>query len=161
MKLSIVTLGENAQAVLGHHPYNVNEVNKETFILIVTDDATTYQNAIGNILSNENIHGRPTYLVIDMNTFSDYAQFKGAWTYYNKIENTQTIKGIVDLIQYHLIQPSLIAFDSRDLLGICSIGEYLRSIRTDKGIEELKAVNMRSEERRVGKECRSRWSPYH
>ena len=22
-------------------------------------------------------------------------------------------------------------------------------------------VNMRSEERRVGKECRSRWSPYH
>src|SRR3712207_8122528 len=77
-----------------------------------------------------------------MNTFSDYAQFKGAWTYYNKIENTQTIKGIVDLIQYHLIQPSLIAFDSRDLLGICSIGEYLRSIRTDKGIEELKAVNM-------------------
>ena len=24
-----------------------------------------------------------------------------------------------------------------------------------------KAKNMRSEERRVGKECRSRWSPYH
>ena len=23
------------------------------------------------------------------------------------------------------------------------------------------AVSMRSEERRVGKECRSRWSPYH
>src|SRR2546429_470576 len=25
----------------------------------------------------------------------------------------------------------------------------------------LPAVGMRSEERRVGKECRSRWSPYH
>ena len=24
-----------------------------------------------------------------------------------------------------------------------------------------KAVKIRSEERRVGKECRSRWSPYH
>src|SRR5256885_6260175 len=24
-----------------------------------------------------------------------------------------------------------------------------------------RAVNVRSEERRVGKECRSRWSPYH
>src|SRR5256885_7359701 len=24
-----------------------------------------------------------------------------------------------------------------------------------------KAINLRSEERRVGKECRSRWSPYH
>ena len=25
----------------------------------------------------------------------------------------------------------------------------------------IPAMNMRSEERRVGKECRSRWSPYH
>ena len=25
----------------------------------------------------------------------------------------------------------------------------------------LKTVSARSEERRVGKECRSRWSPYH
>ena len=24
-----------------------------------------------------------------------------------------------------------------------------------------RAINVRSEERRVGKECRSRWSPYH
>src|SRR2546430_14308783 len=30
-------------------------------------------------------------------------------------------------------------------------------------VEELKAIvdEARSEERRVGKECRSRWSPYH
>src|SRR6266542_3537606 len=27
--------------------------------------------------------------------------------------------------------------------------------------EELKLLGVRSEERRVGKECRSRWSPYH
>ena len=27
--------------------------------------------------------------------------------------------------------------------------------------EELEVVQLRSEERRVGKECRSRWSPYH
>ena len=27
--------------------------------------------------------------------------------------------------------------------------------------EAVKATNTRSEERRVGKECRSRWSPYH
>ena len=35
-----------------------------------------------------------------------------------------------------------------------------------KGLEELvkafeSAASDRSEERRVGKECRSRWSPYH
>ena len=28
-------------------------------------------------------------------------------------------------------------------------------------IEEIPSVTDRSEERRVGKECRSRWSPYH
>ena len=27
--------------------------------------------------------------------------------------------------------------------------------------EEAQAALLRSEERRVGKECRSRWSPYH
>ena len=31
-----------------------------------------------------------------------------------------------------------------------------------KGVlKAVDAVNFRSEERRVGKECRSRWSPYH
>ena len=37
---------------------------------------------------------------------------------------------------------------------------------TDKGLtskihKQLMQLNIRSEERRVGKECRSRWSPYH
>ena len=27
--------------------------------------------------------------------------------------------------------------------------------------EKQEGINVRSEERRVGKECRSRWSPYH
>ena len=38
-------------------------------------------------------------------------------------------------------------------------------VYTPKGLEEINVeiaeVNRRSEERRVGKECRSRWSPYH
>ena len=28
-------------------------------------------------------------------------------------------------------------------------------------LDKLRRMNFRSEERRVGKECRSRWSPYH
>ena len=28
-------------------------------------------------------------------------------------------------------------------------------------VQEVQRVSYRSEERRVGKECRSRWSPYH
>ena len=31
----------------------------------------------------------------------------------------------------------------------------------DEEIDEVLVMVMRSEERRVGKECRSRWSPYH
>src|SRR2546422_4763023 len=32
---------------------------------------------------------------------------------------------------------------------------------TPEDFDNLFATNVRSEERRVGKECRSRWSPYH
>ena len=31
----------------------------------------------------------------------------------------------------------------------------------DMGVEADFVIDWRSEERRVGKECRSRWSPYH
>ena len=32
---------------------------------------------------------------------------------------------------------------------------------TEVGLRRVVALKVRSEERRVGKECRSRWSPYH
>ena len=38
----------------------------------------------------------------------------------------------------------------------CELYAQLTGTRTDYG-----AAHSRSEERRVGKECRSRWSPYH
>ena len=40
-------------------------------------------------------------------------------------------------------------------LGISTFGETTLLESTGK------AISHRSEERRVGKECRSRWSPYH
>src|SRR2546430_16503180 len=38
-----------------------------------------------------------------------------------------------------------------------------KNLRPNSEVEEKKEKNLqkRSEERRVGKECRSRWSPYH
>src|SRR2546428_12189531 len=49
-------------------------------------------------------------------------------------------------------------FGGRD---ICDIRTNLNEVRTHIGIV-FQAYNLfRSEERRVGKECRSRWSPYH
>ena len=45
--------------------------------------------------------------------------------------------------------------DLNEIIG--SAKDYI-SFQTEK--EELEKI-LRSEERRVGKECRSRWSPYH
>src|SRR3712207_9401538 len=40
-------------------------------------------------------------------------------------------------------------------------GSRPRTLTTTAGDLELRIPKLRSEERRVGKECRSRWSPYH
>ena len=46
-----------------------------------------------------------------------------------------------------------------DIAEACkSLGITKPLLVTDKGLSE---TDIRSEERRVGKECRSRWSPYH
>ena len=44
-----------------------------------------------------------------------------------------------------------------------SLGEEFKERKNELGIttEQLSRLSGRSEERRVGKECRSRWSPYH
>ena len=51
------------------------------------------------------------------------------------------------------------------LVGIVELGveEVMVIGHTDCGVAHINAETMiqRSEERRVGKECRSRWSPYH
>ena len=47
------------------------------------------------------------------------------------------------------------------LSGDRFVGETLRNLTAAILDEEVKVGLTRSEERRVGKECRSRWSPYH
>ena len=49
-------------------------------------------------------------------------------------------------------------------IGNLKDGDYTILIMDDtknKSLPQLKYLFGRSEERRVGKECRSRWSPYH
>ena len=50
----------------------------------------------------------------------------------------------------------------RQLKALMDAGVEERDIITDKvSGKDLEREGYRSEERRVGKECRSRWSPYH
>ena len=46
---------------------------------------------------------------------------------------------------------------------VMQVGELVRDQlkRAVDSLEQEDAESARSEERRVGKECRSRWSPYH
>ena len=44
-------------------------------------------------------------------------------------------------------------------IGFGITGSFCTFAKARKAVEHL--CEMRSEERRVGKECRSRWSPYH
>ena len=52
-----------------------------------------------------------------------------------------------------------VSLEERGLLTLAALNHL------DQGItvfdRNLELVTWRSEERRVGKECRSRWSPYH
>src|SRR5216683_1971846 len=58
--------------------------------------------------------------------------------------------------------PEEIAAIVRDELNVKSLVFGASEVRLDTEItEELRLEGLRSEERRVGKECRSRWSPYH
>ena len=46
-------------------------------------------------------------------------------------------------------------------MGLAMMGAHLGITGRDRGRTEETAAEIRSEERRVGKKCRSRWSPYH
>ncbi len=50
--------------------------------------------------------------------------------------------------------------NGNDLINFLSYGNGGSGFHLN-GVEGTRLVNVRSEERRVGKECRSRWSPYH
>ena len=50
--------------------------------------------------------------------------------------------------------------DSLDLFQVIMELEDAFDVKVEE-VENIKTVADRSEERRVGKECRSRWSPYH
>src|SRR5438034_7211200 len=78
-----------------------------------------------------------------------------------------TARGLVpatlDLQSINLFATLTFAFAGLELAPTLGdeIHDPARTLRRGIAVSALAIVAMRSEERRVGKECRSRWSPYH
>ena len=71
---------------------------------------------------------------------------------------------MIKLYNFDELKPEEIL--NRDIRAEKNVEDVVDGIIADvraRGDEALKeyALRFRSEERRVGKECRSRWSPYH
>ena len=87
------------------------------------------------------------------------------YDYYNKIHNRGYINTEKDKIEMLLLHNTGGSTAVSHVKGISSPPHYYlgREHQNDKndGMDNRFVGYMRSEERRVGKECRSRWSPYH
>src|SRR3954469_12421637 len=78
-----------------------------------------------------------------------------------KLKDVDVDVVLVDSRDYHSFQPMLYQLAT----GLVDTAVVAHSLRDLVGKQENTTVHQahatRSEERRVGKECRSRWSPYH
>ena len=52
-------------------------------------------------------------------------------------------------------------FGYKSVMQIPKLDKIVVNVACGEAKENHKIIENRSEERRVGKECRSRWSPYH
>ena len=69
------------------------------------------------------------------------------------------LSGLADMIDRRLQKASLRGRRGRHMTRTTQDTETLPT--TPLGTTGMRITRVRSEERRVGKECRSRWSPYH
>ena len=86
-------------------------------------------------------------------------------SYLPQIPEFDTHGSVLEQVMAHLPLDLKAAkeFEAKSILGKLGIADYDRDISTLSGGERRRVgiAAARSEERRVGKECRSRWSPYH
>ena len=87
-----------------------------------------------------------------------------AWTLENMFESFRSeVNASIDKMKPHRpkwYRDMVLAY-MKDRMLIHDTDEYDTADMTDEEITAARVVKHRSEERRVGKECRSRWSPYH
>ena len=71
----------------------------------------------------------------------------------------------MDAARKGIVTPEIEKVAKKEKMDVDKLMELVASgkvaIPANKHHKSLDAEGVRSEERRVGKECRSRWSPYH
>ena len=88
---------------------------------------------------------------------------------YENLENAKKLLKDMCLYEYKDSHPASLSGGQKQRLAVCcALLSGKNILILDEPTSGLDAENMflvarvlRSEERRVGKECRSRWSPYH
>src|SRR5256886_12714431 len=68
-------------------------------------------------------------------------------------------EGLLGLLELLVCVPQALAKSQR--IALDDLMDDVEEIRHAQALQPLFCELNRSEERRVGKECRSRWSPYH
>ena len=111
---------------------------------------------IDHILGHKSILGEFKKIEIVSSIFSDHNAMRLDINYKKKLQKTNTWR-----LNNMLINNQWITQEIKE-----EIKKYLETndngdTTTQNLWDAAKAVLRRSEERRVGKECRSRWSPYH
>ena len=140
---------------LSEYSYNVWDINRllVSSFLIVNDISS-----VDNILIKE-------YIVTSHNT-EEFQQITEFVDLLNKENVRFGIEELIELFEF-VVSPA-----DKEVNGAIYTPKYIREyivketinkyLITNKELSETKFGDIaRSEERRVGKECRSRWSPYH
>ena len=87
-------------------------------------------------------------------------EFLTFWRYQNKAGKLYKWLLLVVLTSFSLVCSYIRVFFNDYYVGLCA-KDMLLFFSRDGLVLVLAGGISRSEERRVGKECRSRWSPYH
>ena len=82
--------------------------------------------------------------------------YQGSSAPAQSIESTRVVTGVVRLSYAHIWQPQSFNGGGAEVFGF----DYPDDV-IEPDLDAVVLTDDRSEERRVGKECRSRWSPYH
>src|SRR2546429_7757462 len=98
-----------------------------------------------------------------LGALSDYLLQSGFqnYIYDDLLQSEQTLEDLRRAIEQALLESNLLDEEMRERLQQMQADGSLDEL-IEQLIERLEREDyVRSEERRVGKECRSRWSPYH